>query len=398
VLEEAEKGRQAQAVSTELASRLRGRRAEIEEATFARVRAVSDPGLVEDPEYIRGLKAAVTEGIDHALDALEARRHAHHVPVPPQLLAQARLAARSGVSLDTVLRRYSAAYTLLGDYLIEEAESAGVSAEELKRALHAKAAVYDRLMAAISEEHMGEHRAGWRGAAQHRLELVRMLLAGDPADTDELNYELDAWHIGAVGCGEGAEELLRDLAARLDRRLLQVAVDEQTSWAWFGGDRRSETLSIPDPPRDAMVALGEPGRGIAGWRFTHRQAQAAIPVARRRGEGVVRYGEVCLLASMMQDEVVVQSLRTAYLLPLSRGGGHGRTLRQTLRTYFAVGRNASSTAAALDVHRKTVNNRLRSAEELFGRPLSACAAEVEAALRLEEMGVMAASPLGPRGR
>jgi hypothetical protein len=35
-----------------------------------------------------------------------------------------RLAARKGVRLDTVLRRYLAGYTLFGDFLIEETEAA----------------------------------------------------------------------------------------------------------------------------------------------------------------------------------------------------------------------------------------------------------------------------------
>ncbi len=61
-------------------------------------------------------------------------------------------------------------------------------------------------------------------------------------------------------------------------------------------------------------------------------------------------------------------------------------LRQTLRAYFAAERNASSTAAALGVSRQTVINRLRVVEERLGRSLGSCAVEVEAALRLEDMG------------
>ncbi len=45
----------------------------------------------------------------------------------------------------------------------------------------------------------------------------------------------------------------------------------------------------------------------------------------------------------------------------------------------------SSAAAALGVSRQTVINRLHAVEERLGRPLGACAVEVEAALRLEEL-------------
>jgi hypothetical protein len=43
----------------------------------------------------------------------------------PILLVQARLAARSDVSLDIVLRRYFAGYSLLGDFLVGEADRLG---------------------------------------------------------------------------------------------------------------------------------------------------------------------------------------------------------------------------------------------------------------------------------
>ena len=58
--------------------------------------------------------------------------------------------------------------------------------------------------------------------------------------------------------------------------------------------------------------------------------------------------------------------------------------RETLRAYFASGRNISSTAAALGVDRRTVTNRIRAIEDLFGRPLGDFATELETALRLDD--------------
>jgi hypothetical protein len=46
-------------------------------------------------------------------------------PVPMQLLAQARLAARNGVGLEAVLRRYAAGHGLLADSLLDEAAAVG---------------------------------------------------------------------------------------------------------------------------------------------------------------------------------------------------------------------------------------------------------------------------------
>jgi DNA-binding PucR family transcriptional regulator len=61
-------------------------------------------------------------------------------------------------------------------------------------------------------------------------------------------------------------------------------------------------------------------------------------------------------------------------------------LRETVRAYLAAERNATSAAAALGVARHTVESRIRRAEGQLGRLLPACVAEIEVALRLDELG------------
>ncbi|HEY4778047.1 MAG TPA: helix-turn-helix domain-containing protein, partial [Solirubrobacterales bacterium] len=133
-----------------------------------------------------------------------------------------------------------------------------------------------------------------------------------------------------------------------------------------------------------FVTVGEPGEGPSGWRFSHRQAKAALPIAERRGQAVLRYADVALLASILRDDLVATSLHQLYLEPLERARDGGRVGRETLRAYFASGRNISSTAAALGVDRRTVTNRIRAIEDLFGRPLGDFATELETALRLDD--------------
>lgn len=392
----AERSRQASghALSVEearslLGARLRERMPELQAAIATRVYAISDPRDVADPAYLEGLDAAVAAAIEYRLDVLEeGERQAP--AVPPVLLGQARLDARDGVALDTVLRRYFAGNSLFGDFLVEEAERADVPSSVLRRLLGAQATLADRLIAAVSAEHARAAQSRPTTAAARRRECVKGLLAGELVDHSELGYDLDAHHLALMAYGDGAEELMRGLAGALDRRLLIVRREEDPKWAaWLGG--RS-----PLPAQEALAALagtgahravvtvGEPGEGLAGWRLSHRQAKAALPIAQRQGRAVVRYSDVAMLAAIERDDLVATSLRQLYLEPLERARDGGKAARETLRAYFEAERNVSSTAAALGVDRRTVRNRLRAVEELLGRPLQGSVADLEIALRLAD--------------
>jgi len=92
------------------------------------------------------------------------------------LLAQARLAARNGVSLDTVLRHYFAGYTLLGDFLTQEAGDGdllrGATFQDVMRA---QAILFDRL---VADEYRREEVGRLDSAEQRRTERIQRLLSG----------------------------------------------------------------------------------------------------------------------------------------------------------------------------------------------------------------------------
>ena len=376
-------------VRAALGARLRERLPELEAAVGARVYAISDPREVADPAYVEGLNAALAAAVEYRLAVLEAgERQAPDVPAV--LLAQARLDARDGVLLDTVLRRYYAGSTLFGDFVVEEAERAEVPSSVLRRLLAEQATLGDRLLAAVSEEHAREAANRPSSAAERRRESVKALLAGELVDRSELDYDLDAQHLAMLAKGEGAEELMRGIASTLDRRLLAVQREEEPILAcWLGGrhqlaaEEAVRALAGGTPP-GIFVTVGEPGEGLAGWRFSHFQAKAALPIAERMGKPVVRYAEVALLAALARDDLAETSLRQLYLAPLERARDGGKIARETLRAYFEAERNISSTAAALGVDRATVRNRLRAVEDLLGRPLQGSMPDLEIALQLDD--------------
>jgi PucR C-terminal helix-turn-helix domain/GGDEF-like domain len=369
---------------------LRQRQGEIEEAILARVRSIApDTATGHDAEYVEGLRAAVAAAIDYILTGLE-RGPPASASAPPEALAQVHRAARRGVGLDAVLRRYIAGHALLWDYVMEEAGRVGQDGA-LREMSRAQAMLLDELLTGVTRGHVEELARAVSSREQQLSEQVRTLLAGEYLERSELGYDLEGLHLGMIARGAAAPDVLRDLALRLNRRLLSVAQGRDTVWAWLGGQRDFEMSDLMRVNcnqalgRDVLLAVGEPARGLEGWRLTHQQAQATLAVALRRPRRLTRYADVALLASAVKDEALARALTESYLSPLERSRDRGLVWRETLRAYLAAERNASSAAAKLKVSRSTVEKRLRAIEERLGRTLHPCPAELEVALSLEQL-------------
>lgn len=395
----------------ELMARVRMRSEELEEAMFSRMLegdyVSSGDG---DAEYVAGLRATVKAAIVYALDTLEPDE-VEAGPPPPQAMAQARRAARLGVNLDTVLRRYVLGSTMLGDLLVEEAGNSDLGEHPmvLREVLREQAAVLEQLLASITAAYNAELKRGGDSSAQRLVERAQALLAGAPGDLRDYRYDLDGWHIGVIATGASAPAELQRAAQALRASLLYVPCGDHMAWAWLGGpgavtvadverallggrlgaDRIASAPDARGPRRfggrELAVALGEPAWALEGWRLTHRQAQAAMRVALRAPQPLTRYADVALLAAVLRDDLLADSMVEVYLSALGDRRGAGAPLRETLRAYYKADRNASSAASALGVTRHTVENRLRAIEEKLGHTLRTRQAELEVALRLEEL-------------
>jgi hypothetical protein len=368
---------------------LRARRPEVEEIFLARVHGISDPNPVQNAEYLEGLQGAVSVAVDYGLTGIEHGEDRIGSP-PAALLEQARQAARSGVGLDIVLRRYMAGQQLFCDLAVRALEDGlALEGKDLNQIWRRTGAALDRLAEAVATEYRQEVNRPRRGADGRRVEAVKKLLAGQPVDSGELQYPLEVWHIGAIAFSGRAKPAFRALGTKLGRRTLIVAPDPETIWVWIGGRHPftsteiecivSESWSLGLP-----LALGEPVQGVAGWRLTHHQAKDAAPIAQRPDPGLVRYADVALLASALKDRVFASSLKRIYLDPLRDERDGGAALKRTLRAYLVAHLNVSSAASILDKSRQTVTSHLRVIEAKIGRPIATCALEIDTALKLEE--------------
>jgi hypothetical protein len=391
-------------VRTNLVGRLRVRQPEIEAAIFAHVRGMYGSIGSEDAGYQAGLGAAVAAVVDYALTDIE-QGEEWSGPIPSAAITQARRAARNGVNLETLVLRYIAGNRLLGEFVEDEADRSGYSShtQALRQLRGRQELLLERLASAITREHRQEVERMGRSAEQCRRELVQNVLDGEPVDTGRLDYDMDVWHLGVIATGTGAETAVRRLADRLGRQLLPVSCGEGTVWAWLGGRRKLaitdiEHVLVAEGGVDVSLAIGEPRRGIDGWRQTHREAQAALSVALRTSPGLTRCADVPLESALLQNPILARLLVETHLSPLDTLRIGGQVARETLRAYIACNHNTSSTAHKLKVTRHTVENRLHQIEQTFDRPLRACLVRLELALRLEDLGyITTPTPHGPPG-
>lgn len=375
---------------------LRLRQAEIAHAIYIRIRAaVPSPVSGQGDADEAGLHAAIGAIVSYRLDAIEAG-DGYSAPIPPSAAVQTRLAARAGVGLGTVQRRYIAGHRVFGEFVTQAVEQSGLAHNEqlVNQLRRAQESLLEHVIAEIEQEYNRELHLMAGSLDRHREEIVRRLLAGEriePTKLAELHYDIRAaWHLGMVVTGARMEGVIAALKARLGRDLLVVPQDGGVAWMWSAARRKptdaeSERMLSPHLHPGTFVTIGEPGAGIDGWRQTHREAQSALLVALDERQGVVRYADCHFLVAARQIDTLAQHLRQKYLIPLRSERDGGAMLRKTLRAWVDTEGYASSAAKILKVDRHTVENHVRIVEKLTGRPLRrSCLTELDVVLRLEE--------------
>ncbi|MCV7065445.1 helix-turn-helix domain-containing protein [Mycolicibacterium farcinogenes] len=148
------------------------------------------------------------------------------------------------------------------------------------------------------------------------------------------------------------------------------------AWAWLATDR----FEPPNEPA-LRIGIGDPLTGAEGFRTTHRQAALACTVASRLGESACRYDDVTIEATALTDEAGARCFVDRELGALTGAGERNQRLRDTLGCYLRTGQTAAAACAELSITDRTVAYRLRTCEEILGRPVHERAAELQVALR-----------------
>jgi hypothetical protein len=386
----------------ELAWRLEEEISELVETMLPRTRAeVPDFDVGSRPELLDAERASIYGNIRAVLAALGGDRA--QPDAPAEAMEEARITARAGVPLESLLHTYRVGHAVVWERALDIAEELAPDGRSRHAVLKIGSrwlfSYVDSIARDVTKEYMRERDRIMRSNIERRVQLVRDILDGATIDAGELGYDLDAEHVAVVVQGAGAEAWLDEVASRLHRRPLTIAVSDQVVWGWLGARRELgpegwRELARVNVPEDSCAAVGEPRWAVEGFRRSHAEALAAHQVGQRLRAPITRYDDVTLEAALLADERLARRLVEHELGPLADDDERSVKLRATLDAYLRTGQNASAAAAMLNVHDRTVAYRIRAIEDLLGRSVAARSTELATALRLRPLRNVAAERSG----
>lgn len=363
--------------------------------------AIPEIGEIDDDELRAELLASAEANIAQVLGMLAHGARVEDITMPHEALNFLRGNVRRGLPLAVLLRSYRIGHSWLwgqwSEALQQRIDDSGELAAGQDESSAFMFAYVDRISAALVEEFGTERERMLRSADQIRAETVRMILAGGPIDTEaasrRLGYELRRHHL-AMRVSSGADEVeglaraVREAAAALvGGEPLVIASGAARFDVWCGSfdSPSTEALESYEPPPRVLVAFGKPGQGAVGFRSSHAEAKQAARIGALVGDtksAVTSYARVELVSLLASDLPRARAFVAAQLGPLAVAGGTAERLRETVLPFLLSGGSPTRVAEKLFVHKNTVVERVKRAEEMLGHGVNESPLELEAALTL----------------
>jgi hypothetical protein len=364
---------------------------------------IPELAATEDGELMADLMASGEANLRQVLWVLKRGASVDEVRMPPEAAAFMRANVRRGIPLPAELRAYRLGHAWLWDRWTRALQERIADPDELIAAQESSSACIfayiDRVSDQLVEEYGTERERMMRGAAQLRAETVRAIVAREPLDEEtlpgRLGYDVRRTHVAmrvSSGTSEirGLERAAREAAATLaPGEPLVVPSGAASLDVWAGSYEPLDTRALEryEPPEGVRVAFGRPGRGLDGFRRSHREAVQAARVASLAGSGdgaVVDYAQVELVSLLACDLPRAREFVASRLGQLAAPGESTQRLRETLRVFLAMGGRSARAAKELYVHQNTVAYRIKRAEELLGRRVTEDPVELICALALAD--------------
>lgn len=313
---------------------------------------------------------------------------------PVGAVSLVRKLARQGAPLDAIIRSYRLGQIRWSQMCIRIlatlTNDAKLLAEESIFLTELSNDYTDRISQRLADEYADERNRWLRQDESLRVDRVLALLDGRTNDVDAVErtvgYRLNHTHLAVIAWAapdsSAGDELMRAQRAvaaiaaqlRTPERQLMIARDARTVWAWIPDPHSrsvSANLDLEPADREAgiRVAIGKAGRGVDGFRTSHRQAVAAYEVGNLSEAAMIPYEAVSSLVFLAADLERARTWVTEILGKLTTDTARERELRRTFSVYLRAQQSATKAAKELACHKNTVLYRLSSIEKLRGRPL-----------------------------
>ncbi|MFJ8728449.1 PucR family transcriptional regulator [Streptomyces bauhiniae] len=379
-----------QSLVSELADRLRGtREAMITDLVRLTLRQID--ALDHDAATRSLLEASLSENVVAGLNFLQQDFDPELLEAPSAAVAYARTLAQRDVPLSALIRAYRIGHSRVLDHAFAHLDD--LPAEHrvslVLDVVRRSALFIDQICEQVGRAYEQERERWVASQGGVRQQWVGALLGGGPVDRAAaeraLRYPLDAVHVACTLWPVAAMTSF-DLVTAVDevrahavtvlraRAALVVPTDEREARLWLalpaGGERRWRGDLAQPEGTPLHAAVGRPGAGLAGFRTSARQSAQVreILALKLPGAGAphwVHYGEVAPVALMAGDLPALRDFVTATLGELARRDGRGATLRETLRVFLTHHRSHAAAAQALNLHRNSVQYRVRRATALL---------------------------------
>ncbi len=253
------------------------------------------------------------------------------------------------------------------------------------------------------EEAVERERERWlRSALAARGAAITAIISGEERNQDRasshLRYALGHDHLGLAAVvldRAGDDDPQEVLSQNISRLSAIVDADSHlahptgvtTCVAWISRSRaftEQDTAALTRRQLPGLrVGVGDPGRGLEGFRRSHVEAGHARRVAADAElTGIVLYRDLAVPALASVDSELAATFVHRVLGPLAGTEDVTRRAAEALTAYLDENRSRTKSAARLHVHPNTVTYRVQQAEQILGRRLDATSLDLRVALAL----------------
>jgi DNA-binding PucR family transcriptional regulator len=362
------------------------------------------PQLAEGAAQFGVLRRATTSTTLRALTLVTGVGEAEATLVSTEVVEIAQDFARRGLELNALLQSIRIGYAVLAGALLDAVIDADrQDTTELRRVSILMFEMMDNFTGTAATAFLDEQRAWEAHITAARLDLVRTIIDGEPVDADlasrTLDYPLSGDHVALIASTDPSRSRdridLRNVVEPVVRQwgaphaTLIVPVGAHALWAWAAiAPSAAPKGSAALPVYDTIdVAVGQPGRGIDGFRRTHREAQAVEHLRALSGRArptSIAHHNVDLEALLLADPEAGQQFATRYLGPLAGTDARATELRDTLKLYLDHDHSISKVAAIKHIARNTVTDRIQQALDLCGHDSQASSLRLRSALLIAD--------------